>query len=272
MPLTSGATLDLPVDVRDARDKLEEFLSAADWSGDIDVTLIAVQEALINAERHGSGLRQVATRLRRGTLEVQVADCGAPFDPSPYAAREPDLFAERGRGWWLITQIATHVEISSEPEGSRVTLVFAPESDRPADAAVAPLSVPGLVDLGVRVLAALGAVAIITDAHLVVREVAGATMDLLGLTPEEVVGRDFRGYASEIKDRFADPAAFEDRLLDSYAHLDRTVVELFALADGRTIRRHGVPILDDDGTPTGRLGIYVPISDTSGDLIGRLEE
>lgn len=266
MPFTTGAALELPADVRGARGKLGEFLSAADWPGDVDTVLIAVQEALINAERHGGGLREVRTRLRGGVLEFQVADHGAPFDPTPYTAHEPDVLAERGRGWWLIAQITAGYEVAVEPQGCRVHLMFSPET-RAAPAASAAPTVPALSELAAEVLVALDAVAVMTDTHLVVREVAGGTTEMFGLPPEAIVGRDLRGYAAEVKDRFADPAAFEDRLLASYAHLDRTVVELFLLADGRTLRRHGVPITGADGAPVGRLGIYVPLADHNG-LIG----
>ncbi len=268
MPFTSGATLELPADVRGARGKLQEFLSAADWPGDADTALIAVQEALINAERHGGGLREVRTRLRGGALEVQVADHGAPFDPTPYTAHEPDLLAERGRGWWLIAQITADYDVASEAEGCRVSLVFSPQGGgAPSTNILDKPTVPRLADLGMGFLTALDAVAIMTDAHLVVREVAGDTAALFDLPRQRIVDRDLRGYAAEVKYRFADPAGFEDRLLASYAHLDRTVVELFLLADGRTIRRHGVPVRDADGEPVGRLGIYVPIADRGG-LIG----
>jgi anti-sigma regulatory factor (Ser/Thr protein kinase) len=270
MPFSSGATLELPADVRGARDKLEEFLSAADWLGDVNAILIAVQEALINAERHGGGLREVRTRLRGGVLEVQVADRGAPFDPAPYTAHEPDLLAERGRGWWLISQITADYQVAVEPQGCRVHLVFSPET-RVAPAPGAAPAVPAISDLGADVIVALDAVGVMTDAHLVVREVVGDTASLFGLSPGEIVGRDLRGYAAEIKDRFADPGRFEDRLLASYAHLDRTVVELFHLADGRTVRRHGVPITRPNGAAIGRLGIYVPVADRSG-LIGGTDQ
>lgn len=266
MPFSTGATLELPADVRGARAKLKEFLSAADWLGDVDAILIAVQEALINAERHGGGLREVRTRLRSGVLEVQVADRGDPFDPAPYTAQEPDLLAERGRGWWLIAQLTVAYKVAVEAEGCRVHLEFSPERHATRTPGVAP-TLPPIAELATEVLVALDAVAVMTDAHLVVREVAGDTARMFGLSPEEIVGRDLRGYAAEIKGRFADPTAFEDRLLASYAHLDRTVVELFLMADGRTVRRHGVPIIDATDTPLGSLGVYVPVADRVG-LIG----
>jgi anti-sigma regulatory factor (Ser/Thr protein kinase) len=61
---TSHPTIALPAAVREARAELSQLLRRTGWSGDVDATLIAVQEALINADRHGGGIRDVRAAVR----------------------------------------------------------------------------------------------------------------------------------------------------------------------------------------------------------------
>lgn len=65
------------------------------WKGDENLVLLAVQEALTNAVRHGRGLRRASAQVSGGELVVEVADYGKAFEAGPYVRSTPDLLAAR---------------------------------------------------------------------------------------------------------------------------------------------------------------------------------
>jgi serine phosphatase RsbU (regulator of sigma subunit)/anti-sigma regulatory factor (Ser/Thr protein kinase) len=272
-PPAQPPACELPTDVHDARVGLEQLITRAGWSGDVDLVLIAVQEALINADRHGGGLREVGASVHGDLLTVVVADHGETFSAVPYTALPPDPLAERGRGLWLIGQITDHFEVDAEPDGTRLTLTFRAGS---VTAPAAPVSAPPppppplLQDLTASLLAGLEAVAILYDTQLIVREVAGDIEGWFGLREDQAVGRDLRGLAAQIKHRFADPVHFEDRLLASHAQLAQSTTDQLLLADGRVLRRRSVPV-HVDGQWVGRLALYLPLAEHS-ELVGALQK
>jgi anti-sigma regulatory factor (Ser/Thr protein kinase) len=72
--------------------------------------VLAVHEAITNADIHGGGVVRVQVGVEGGALIVRVCDRGPGFDvtgrrPVPY-----DEFAEGGRGLCLIQQVASRVE------------------------------------------------------------------------------------------------------------------------------------------------------------------
>lgn len=75
--------------------------------------VLAVHEAIVNADVHGGGATRVDARIEGDALEVAVCDRGPGFE-IPRADREPtigaDPYAEDGRGLWLICRIATRAE------------------------------------------------------------------------------------------------------------------------------------------------------------------
>jgi anti-sigma regulatory factor (Ser/Thr protein kinase) len=254
----------LPCGVGEARTALSRFLERRAWEGDVDALLMAVQEALVNADRHGGGLRDVCLRWDR-ELVVEVADYGAAFDWQPYVTEPPDLLAERGRGLWLIGQVATDLEVVEEAAGSRVRLTFDPEGEGVGDqASLRPSgegAVPALDSLAPELLDALGAAALVVDRRLIVRHAAGELDGLLGMSAEEVVGHDMRGVAAEVKHRFADASGYETRLLDLFAHTDEETDELLVMVDQRLMRQRTFPVTDDAGEPAGRVLLLFSVAE-----------
>ena len=118
----SGATL--PLSPRDARRALQTILTENDWHGDIDSVVLAVHEAIINAESHGQGLSRVAASVDGDDLLVEVCDAGTGFRRGWPVSTPPDPLSERGRGLWLISQIARRVEVHQGPNGSCMRLRF----------------------------------------------------------------------------------------------------------------------------------------------------
>jgi anti-sigma regulatory factor (Ser/Thr protein kinase) len=87
---------------------LEAILRGTRWCRHADAVVLAVHEALTNAERHGGGILRVEATIDQGALVVVVCDRGEGFEISGREAADP--LAEHGRGLCLMSQIATRVE------------------------------------------------------------------------------------------------------------------------------------------------------------------
>ena len=109
-----------------ARRQLEAFLRDERWPGETDAALLALHEALVNATRHGGGARsaQAAISSDGSELTIAVCDRGRGFDPEPFVRRSPNPMAERGRGLWLISRLATGYEVHSKEGGNEVVMWF----------------------------------------------------------------------------------------------------------------------------------------------------
>ena len=107
-----------------ARRQLEDLLSAASLRIDTDGVILALHEALVNAERHGGGATRAEAVLDASGLVLQVWDRGPGFDLGPYASRPPDPMAERGRGIWLISRVASSYELRHDHLGASMVMRF----------------------------------------------------------------------------------------------------------------------------------------------------
>jgi serine/threonine-protein kinase RsbW len=86
---------------------------------------VAVGEACDNAIEHGLSDKgiDVHYHLSLDEMKVEIIDYGNGFDPSGKGDEPPDLFAERGRGIFLIKSLMDRTEIYSKPgEGSMTIL------------------------------------------------------------------------------------------------------------------------------------------------------
>jgi anti-sigma regulatory factor (Ser/Thr protein kinase) len=110
-----------------ARRQLEAFLRQERWPGDTDAIVLALHEALVNAGRHGGGARraEAAISLDGSELILAVCDEGGGFEPGPFVRRSPNPMAERGRGLWLISRLATTYEVRTAEGGTEVVMRFA---------------------------------------------------------------------------------------------------------------------------------------------------
>ena len=233
----------LPRDVSAARADLQRLLENR-WPGDLDLTLIAVHEALINADRHGAGIREAVARIEGSRVIVEVADYGGGFDHHAYVSHPPDLMAERGRGLWLVHQIASGFRVTREADGSRVIIEFSSDvvGIQPQQADDRP-PMPDVEAVATALIRAFGAAVAIVDSSLVLRAAWGDVEGLLGLPYERVVERDARGLTAELKAHFQDPHRYEQRIMDVYAQADASSEDLFIRRDGRILRRQSVPFV-----------------------------
>jgi anti-sigma regulatory factor (Ser/Thr protein kinase) len=108
----------------------------------VDV-MLAVHELAANSVRHGAGHGRVMMRVSDGTLRCEVSDPGpASRDghsldgAGPRASRAPGSAPwplRQGHGLWLVSEAADQLAVSSGPEGSLITAVFAlPAAEEPA--------------------------------------------------------------------------------------------------------------------------------------------
>jgi anti-sigma regulatory factor (Ser/Thr protein kinase) len=118
------APLSLSVTPGDARRELEAILQGTRWCRHADAVVLAVHEALTNADRHGGGVLRVEASIDRGVLVVEVCDRGEGFELA--AQKVADPLAEHGRGLCLMSQIATRVEAGRDDGDFCVRLRFDP--------------------------------------------------------------------------------------------------------------------------------------------------
>jgi anti-sigma regulatory factor (Ser/Thr protein kinase) len=107
------------------------MLTGGRWCRHVDLVVLAVHEALTNADRHGGGVSQVHACVDRGALVITVCDRGPGFEipPAPVpddTADDADPLAEDGRGLWLIRQIASRVEADRKDGDFCLRLRFDP--------------------------------------------------------------------------------------------------------------------------------------------------
>jgi anti-sigma regulatory factor (Ser/Thr protein kinase) len=107
-----------------ARRELQDLLVGTRWSGDVDGALLAFHEALVNAHQHGGGATRAEARVGGRDLVVQIWDQGPGFDVSRRATEVPEPMAERGRGLWLISRVASDWEMRRDEDGVSLVLRF----------------------------------------------------------------------------------------------------------------------------------------------------
>ena len=106
-----------------ARRELARVLAEERWDGDVDGVILAVHEAMVNAQRHGGGVTGASVCVDGDTVSVEVADKGRGFQ-IPETASGADVTAERGRGLFLIHHLATEATVRRNGTEVCLTLRF----------------------------------------------------------------------------------------------------------------------------------------------------
>jgi anti-sigma regulatory factor (Ser/Thr protein kinase) len=109
-----------------ARHELKVLLESTRWPGDVDAVVLAVHEALINSQRHAGGATSAWVGLDGRRVVVEVCDSGPGFDLESHASHPPDAMAERGRGLWIISQIARRCDVRQRHGQTCLVLQFQP--------------------------------------------------------------------------------------------------------------------------------------------------
>jgi serine/threonine-protein kinase RsbW len=88
----------------------------------LDDFIIAVNEVMTNAVRHGGGIGRLLL-WRDGALLCQIVDRGPGFDPTAYLQpTRPQPSASGGMGIWLARQACDELRVHSGPTGTTISI------------------------------------------------------------------------------------------------------------------------------------------------------
>lgn len=117
-----------PAQIPKVRHGIREFAVRSGFGERASDLALVLDELLANAMEHGR--TPVAVRSwNDGRLVITVADSGDGFDfASVVRSHPPVMLGRRGRGLWIVRQVADHVEVESGPAGTtiRVELTHEP--------------------------------------------------------------------------------------------------------------------------------------------------
>jgi anti-sigma regulatory factor (Ser/Thr protein kinase) len=109
-----------PVEVPKVRHGVREFAVRSGFAERASDLALVLDELLANAMEHGSPPVLVRS-WNDGRLVMTVTDSGDGFDfPSVVRGHPPVMLGKRGRGLWIVRQVADHVEVESGPVGTTV--------------------------------------------------------------------------------------------------------------------------------------------------------
>ncbi len=110
----------------DARALFVEFLRGANCDRDfIDRAELVFGELLGNVVRHAPGSVEISVDSNDETLVLHVFDSGPPIAPARHRLPE-DMFSERGRGLFIVEQLAADIQIERVPDrGNHISVTLA---------------------------------------------------------------------------------------------------------------------------------------------------
>lgn len=116
------------------RDELFDDLRLAGIAEDLDVAACSLifAELVGNAAQHASGLLNVSIELRHGDAVLHLIDTGPGFTFEPSLPR--DVWAEGGRGLYLVSLLARDVDVERVPGGGSHVCVTLPMRESTAAA------------------------------------------------------------------------------------------------------------------------------------------
>jgi anti-sigma regulatory factor (Ser/Thr protein kinase) len=129
-------------DVVELRHAVRDHAEAAGLTGDeLFGFVLAVQELVTNAVRHGGGRGELRLRRDGDTLICDVTDHGNGFaDGLPVTTGPPPVDDTGGRGLWLARQFTDTLMVSDGPDGATVSITACLAASPPAPVALAELA------------------------------------------------------------------------------------------------------------------------------------
>ncbi len=116
-----------PADIPRVRQDLREMAVRTGFAGRASDLVLMLDELVANALEHG-GPPITVRAWHDGRLIMTVSDTGGGFDQrSVLRTHPPAMLGKRGRGLWIVRQVADHVEIDSTPQGTTVRIEFTHE-------------------------------------------------------------------------------------------------------------------------------------------------
>jgi anti-sigma regulatory factor (Ser/Thr protein kinase) len=122
-PVAGLAPIELDGEASNVRRRLRALMTSASVSpADADAMLLAVDEALANAERHGGGVRELRAGRVDARFVCEVCDRGPGFDDALAGYLPPTAVSEDGVGLWVARQVTRRLELESTGDGLTVRL------------------------------------------------------------------------------------------------------------------------------------------------------
>ena len=122
---TSLSTVFTGVGLASVRRLVTQVATAAGLTGDaLPDFVVAVQELMTNAVRHGGGWGRVRLGCTGDVLICTVTDYGGGFRADPASSEVPATVAEGGRGLFLIRRLTRSMRVNSGPFGAAVTVTM----------------------------------------------------------------------------------------------------------------------------------------------------
>jgi serine/threonine-protein kinase RsbW len=97
----------------------------------LDDFVLAINELLTNAVRHGGGTGRIQLWRGADALVCEVSDAGSGIEPDRLSAEDrPAPDTPGGWGLWLAQQLSDRMEVQTGPRGTtvRITTTLAEES------------------------------------------------------------------------------------------------------------------------------------------------
>lgn len=119
---------DLPVDVdpRALRGALSgELADAGVAPSQAEGMILAASEAVVNATRHGDGVRRIRVGGRHGTFACEVTDRGGRLKDPLAGYVPPATPIASGAGLWAARQLTRRLDIAPSPEGGLTVTLWA---------------------------------------------------------------------------------------------------------------------------------------------------
>lgn len=88
-----------------------------------DELTVVVHELAANSIDHGGGRGTVRGWRERGALVIEVSDAGRLADPDQAGRTPPRLDQHRGRGLWIVRQLADALVVRVTPRGQTFRVV-----------------------------------------------------------------------------------------------------------------------------------------------------
>jgi anti-sigma regulatory factor (Ser/Thr protein kinase) len=108
-----------------ARSHFVEFLRSIDADTRfVDPAELVFGELLGNVVRHAPGPVEIAIDLSDESMVMHVVDSGPPLVLTEYRLPE-DVLSERGRGLFIVAQLASDVSVDVRRGGNRISVTIA---------------------------------------------------------------------------------------------------------------------------------------------------
>ncbi|MEA2134824.1 MAG: hypothetical protein QOC68_2733 [Solirubrobacteraceae bacterium] len=90
-----------------------------------EAMILAVSEVVVNAERHGGGVRTLRVGGGEGVFVCEVSDAGRGLDDPLAGYLPPGARGAHGGGLWVARQLTRRLDLVSSPEGGLTVRLWA---------------------------------------------------------------------------------------------------------------------------------------------------